>query len=339
MTSKEIIRRVIRHRQPPRIGWDFHDSRYCDLRWANPVQLVNAAAAQLQEFGDHEALKARADFHGEVRLDAYGNIIGRLNGRTKGECVLGALEEDWSLLEDYRFPEIDMAHAERVKAQNLAASDQYVLCGLPLGVFSTLRDLRKMSNALMDTVAEPEMVEAYMDRFAPWAVRQVHLAADAGVDGIILADDWGMQFSPFISPDSFRSLFKPVYRKLADACHERDIDFHLHSCGFVLPLVDDMIDAGVDVFQFDQPEAAGSRLWAEQYSDRAAFYCPVDIQKVMPTGDRELIEFTALEMVNTFKRCGGALIAKDYPTWHDIDVDETWARWAMDVITAHSAMD
>lgn len=338
MTSKEIVRQVIRHQQPPRIAWHFHDSRFCDFYDVNPVRLIHSAPEPLREFGAHEELLAKSGFCGEVRLDHYGNIIGRLEGRTKGECVLGALEEDWSLLEVYRFPEIDRGYAEKVRAQNLRECDQYVLSGLPFGVFSTLRDLRRMSNALMDTAAEPEMVKAYMERFAPFAVEQVHLAADCGVDGVIIADDWGMQFSPFISPASFRELFKPVYRQITDACHERDIDFMLHSCGFVLPLVDDMIDAGVDVFQFDQPEAAGSRLWAEKYSDKAAFYCPVDIQKVMPTGDRALIEQTALDMVNAFREHGGALIAKDYPTWHDIDVELTWARWAMDVITANSEM-
>jgi len=330
------VRRVIRHQQPPRIAWDFHDERFRDIRFEGPVRLVHPAPGPLREFGAHEALLVKSGFHGEVRLDDYGNIIGRLEGKTKGECVRGALEEDWSLLESYRFPEIDRVHAERVKAQNLRACDSYVLAGLPFGVFSTLRDLRLMSNALMDTAAEPEMLQAYMERFIPFAVEQVHIAADCGVDGVMIADDWGMQFSPFISPASFRELFKPVYKRITDACHERGIDFILHSCGFVLPLVDDMIDAGVDVFQFDQPEAAGSRLWAEKYSDKAAFYCPVDIQKVMPTGDRELIEKTALDMVNAFRQHGGALIAKDYPTWHDIGVDTAWARWAMDVITANS---
>ena len=137
---------------------------------------------------------------------------------------------------------------------------------------------------------------------------------------------------------TFRKIFKPVYKAVTDACHERDIDFLLHSCGFVLPLVDDMIDAGIDVFQFDQPEAAGSSLWAEKYSSRAAFYCPVDIQKVMPTGDRELIEKTALDMVNIFKKHGGALIAKDYPSWGDIGVKDEWAKWARDVLIANSDM-
>jgi len=43
-------------------------------------------------------------------------------------------------------------------------------------------------------------------------------------------------------------------------------------------------------------------------------------------------------MVNVFKKSGGGLIAKDYPTWEDIDVKDEWAQWARDVFTANAAM-
>ena len=164
MTSKEIVRRVVRRQDPPRLGWDFLDKRYCDIQYASPVRLVNEATSRYQEFGDYEELKRRANFHGEVRMDAYGNIYGSLNGRTKGECVLGALEGDWEALADYHFPEPDPKRIEEVKAMNLSACEKYVIGGLPMAVFSTLRDLRKMDNALMDTVAEPEMIKYFGPR-------------------------------------------------------------------------------------------------------------------------------------------------------------------------------
>lgn len=338
MTSKEIVKRVIHHDAPPRLAWDFQDKNYNDIQYAGVISLATREDGRFDEFGEYDELRRRCGFHGEMRLDAYGNIYGRLGGKTKGECVLGALERDWEALDSYSFPEISMDAVERAKAQNLRASDKYVLTGMPAGVFSTLRDLRKMDNALMDTVAEPEMLEAYMAKFTPYVVRMAELSCEAGVDGIIFYDDWGMQFSPFISPKAFREIFKPVYRRIADVCHERGVDLLLHSCGCVLPLMDDMVDADIDVFQFDQPEAAGTTLWAEQYSSRVAFYCPVDIQKIMPTGDRELIERSALHMAEIFKKHGGALIAKDYPSWGDIDVKTEWADWARKVIIDNSAM-
>jgi len=338
MTSKEIVRRVIRHQDPPRIAWDFLDDAYKDTLGNGCIFLHNEHNARYTEFGNYEDLQKKANFHGEVMMDAYGNIYGRLNGKTKGECVLGALETDWDLLEQYEFPKLDMKAVERGKAMNFRAHEKYILSFLPLGVFSTLRDLRKMDNALMDTAAEPEMVEAYMEKFTPFLLNIVHQSAEVGSDAVFFCDDWGMQFSPFISPDSFRRLFKPVYKAVADACHERDMDFILHSCGYVLPLMEDMLDAGIDCFQFDQIEAVGSSFWAEKYGRRAAFYSPVDIQKIMPTGNRELIEETALHMAEVFKQAGGSLIAKDYSNWPDINVEREWADWAMNVIVANSKL-
>jgi len=62
------------------------------------------------------------------------------------------------------------------------------------------------------------------------------------------------------------------------------------------------------------------------------FHSPVDIQKVLPTGNRELIESRALEMCHLFREAGGGWIAKDYPSYQDIGIDPVWAKWAEDVI-------
>ena len=336
MTSREIIRRVIRHDAPPRLGYNFLDPNYDDILNVNFIRLTRPDTDAFDEWGQYPTLRERTGFHGEMRMDSFGNIYGRLGGRTKGECVRGALQQGWEAFADYQFPVIDRAYVQSMRALHAEASAKYVLVGLPVAVFSVLRDLRRMDNALMDTVAQPDRVAEFLERLTRLAVETVSVAADCGADGVIVADDWGMQFSPFISPKSFKALYKPAYKAITDACHERGIDFILHSCGCVLPLVDDMIDAGIDVFQFDQPEASGSALWAREYGRKAAFYCPVDIQKIMVTGDRALIERTAIHMAQCFKASGGALIAKDYPSWGDIGVDITWAKWAMDAIVSHS---
>jgi hypothetical protein len=41
MTSKEIVRRVIRHQDPPRLAWDFLDGIHKDTRGNGCIQLLN----------------------------------------------------------------------------------------------------------------------------------------------------------------------------------------------------------------------------------------------------------------------------------------------------------
>jgi uroporphyrinogen-III decarboxylase len=191
----------------------------------------------------------------------------------------------------------------------------------------------------MDTILEPDYLRAFLDRIVDLAIKIVERAHKNGIEGIIIYDDLGTQNALFFSPDTFRALFKPYYKKLADELHNRGMKFFMHSCGRVHDIVADLIDAGVDVFQFDQPELSGSELWAEEFGQKAAFYCPVDIQKIMATGNEKLIKEGALNMVKRFKNCGGSLIAMDYGNWQDINVLPQWQQWARDVIITNADMN
>ena len=153
-----------------------------------------------------------------------------------------------------------------------------------------------------------------------------------------MGDDWGTQDRTFISPESFRTLFKPAYKKVADAAHEAGMKVFLHSCGYIYDFIEDFIDAGIDVFQFDQPDAYPAEVLAGEFAHRVSFHSPVDIQKVLPTGDRELIESRARAMCDLFREAGGGWIAKDYPTYRDIGVEGEWAKWAQTVITENSTI-
>jgi len=98
--------------------------------------------------------------------------------------------------------------------------------------------------------------------------------------------------------------------------------------------MEDFIDAGVDVLQFDQLGAYGYEKMADEFTGRVTFWSPLDIQLTLPTGDRTLIESEALRMITAFKG-KGSLILKDYLSYGDIEVKEEWATWARDIFMAN----
>lgn len=333
MTSKEVIKRLISHSEPPRFGYDFRT--LSDFTYVPSRQQINVPEDPFSDWGNHPGLKALTGFNGETYRDFHGNIYGRFNGKTKGECIRGAIQ-DW---DDYIFPmpEFNPHYRETLLESNLPACDKFVLTS-GTSLFSTLRDARLLQNALMDTIEYPDEVAVFVDRIAEYEVSVVRSMSNCGIDGWIIYDDMGMQETTFISPKTFRELFKPAYQKLADAVHEAGMAMIMHSCGYNYELMEDLIDAGVDVFQFDQPDAYPAEVLAKEFAHRAVFYSPVDIQKVLPTGDRQLIEKRSLEMCELFRSAGGGWIAKDYPSYDDIGVELEWAGWAQDVITKNSAI-
>lgn len=332
LTSREIITRVIEHKDSPRIGFSFNKPHIDDIIWL-PLSHFKHPRPEFANWGTYPELLAKVPgFRGEVFLDSLGNIIGRLEHKTKGECIHGVLEDGWENFEQYEFPAFDESYIKKVRAANYGDSDKFVAAVSPLSVFSTLRDMRLINNALMDTILEPDHVRAFLNKVTKILLKNIEFAFEIGANAYYTYDDWGMQDAPLISPSSFEELFKPVYKKLANACHERGMKFFIHSCGHVWDLIPHLIYAGVDVFQFDQPELSGSENFAKTFGKQATLYSPVDIQKIMPTGDRQLIESTARNMIHNFQKyADGSLIAKDYPTWEDINIPNEWADWARNV--------
>ncbi len=124
-----------------------------------------------------------------------------------------------------------------------------IVCGCNLFEWGTF--LRRIDNFLMDLVAEPTKVEALLD-----ALMEIHLATLEKVchavgdvaDMIRFGDDLGMNDGPFMSPNTYRTLFKPRHAQLYQYVkqHSRMQSF-LHSCGSIYALLPDLIEAGLEI--------------------------------------------------------------------------------------------
>jgi uroporphyrinogen decarboxylase len=335
--NKDIIKKIIEFDDPPRIGLDFNEPHEKDIAWILSARLVNKEYANKSEWGYYEDdLKLVPGFKGEMRRDQFGNIIGRLEGKTKGECIKGILQDGWENFDSYQMPDYDESYESELIEIFRENKGRFLLGALPVSLFATPLNLRRIDNFLMDVILEEENVLKLLKKVKSLALTLIEKAAKNGFDAVIVYDDWGTQESLLINPETFRKIFKPAYAALASRAHELGMKFFVHSCGFVYDIIKDFIEVSVDVFQFDQPELVGVEKLSKEFGGRVTFWCPVDIQKVMQTGDKNLIQNSAKKMLSCFGKFNGGFIAKDYPAWEDIDVKDEWAQWARDIFIANA---
>lgn len=335
MTSKEIISRVLEFNDPPRIGYSFNSPNPSDFAYGGFG--ITPDKEYLQWGRYPELLEKVPGFTGEVnRRD--GNIFGRLGGRTNGECIKGALEDGWedldiyikTYLEPYCAP--DNYALDRLKQWSENTRGMFTITNIT-SLQATARDARKMNNMLADTVIEMDNLKRLVNACADIAAAQADMLHVCKIDSAIMYDDWGLQNSLYINPNSWREIWKEAYARVIARLHRHDIKFILHSCGCVRNIIDDFVEIGVDAFQFDQPALYDFDDLSGKISGKATLMSPVDIQKVLPTGNKELIQAEAKRMIRTFHKNGG-LIAMDYASLSDIGVKDEWAQYARDVFTA-----
>ena len=108
----------------------------------------------------------------------------------------------------------------------------------------------------------------------------------------------------------------------------------MHSCGKTTVIIPDLIEAGIDVLQFDQPQLHGLDNLA-RFHGQITFWCPVDIQTTLQTGDAARIEADAREMIDKLGGKDGGFIAGYYSGNEAIGLDPKWQDIACRAFTQY----
>jgi len=125
----------------------------------------------------------------------------------------------------------------------------------------------------------------------------------------ITGTDFGTQNGPFISRDAYRKLFQPFHRRVNDWVHQHTSwKTFIHSCGSVVALLDDFIEAGFDILNPVQCSAAGMdpQTLKDRFGDRITFWGGgVDTQRTLPFGTPDQVRREVRERIQIFGRGGG----------------------------------
>jgi uroporphyrinogen decarboxylase len=182
--------------------------------------------------------------------------------------------------------------------------------------------IRGMNDLMMDMMDESETAEYILDKVTEQAVVRARAFAEAGADILFLGDDIGMQRSVMMSEDLYRTWLKPRLKKVIDAGRavNKNIIVMYHSCGYIIPFIKDLIEAGIDVLNPIQPESMDYREIAARYGSMLSFYGCIGTQTVMPFGTTAEVKASVKACLETAGEKGGILAA---PT-HILEPEVPW---------------
>lgn len=125
----------------------------------------------------------------------------------------------------------------------------------PTGLFERLHFLMGFEDTLLNFLVEPEAMEDLCAAVAEYRYAGMKLAVDiVKPDVVISQDDWGRKDALFMSPEIWRQFIKPGYKKCYGYIKEKGIVLMHHADSFMEPLVEDMVELGIDVWQGVLPQ-------------------------------------------------------------------------------------
>ncbi len=165
---------------------------------------------------------------------------------------------------------------------------------------------------LMDLLLEPAKVQDRLHRQCDALIEKysrLHQALGDYTFCVVFADDLGTQNAPMLGPDLFAEAIAPHYRRFAEWLHgHTDWLFYLHSCGAIEPLIETLIDCGIDILNPVQTSAAGMdpAELKRKYGGRIVFWgggC--DTQSVLGFRPPEEIAEHVRDRIRIFAPGGG----------------------------------
>ena len=161
--------------------------------------------------------------------------------------------------------------------------------------------------------SRPRVIRKILQEVTDYAIELGKAFLESGVDLIWIPDDLGTVDGPFLNPDVFRRVILPYLREIVDPFKKRDAGVLLHSDGQIMPLIDDLIDIGLDGFHPIERKAGMSLAKMKaMYGDRITLIGNVDATELLPHGNEEDIGRQVLECLKSAAPGGGYILASDH---------------------------
>lgn len=200
------------------------------------------------------------------------------------------------------------------------------MVGGPLGVLEICEHyMRGYEAFLLDLTTRRDLAEAMMDKCMKYAMDMNRVLLDQVgqyLDIVQVGDDLGHQQGMIVSPTMYRDLIKPRHKRIYADIHKRTphVKILFHSCGAIEPIIDDLIEVGVDILNPVQPLAKGmdSAALKRKYGDRISFHGGVDLQEALSiVGTVAAVRKEVDTRLRAFAPGGGYILAPA----HDIQPD------------------
>lgn len=165
-------------------------------------------------------------------------------------------------------------------------------------------------------LTKPARIKTLIDSRGKFAFELTKRFIEWGEDSIIqLYDDLGYKGGLQVSPRFLKQFVFPWYKQICDYAHKNGVKVFLHSCGDILPVFEDLINAGFDAIHPIEPTTANPDYnifkLKEKYGDRITLIGNVSPQDLADK-DAEFIKEYTIKLIKELSPGGGYILSSGH---------------------------
>ena len=289
--------------QPDKMDfWLDNDILQC---WISINHELERTAPEGSEFTDEWGIIWRRE--GWYNSPVFHPLKGRDSAYIKNYSLPDPISAD-------RFTPLEKLIAEHGKEYFIGADVSGTL-------FEPACHLRSMEELMLDLAEGNDEAEILLDKLETFSAGAAAESLRRGADWIWLGDDLGSQNNMLISPDIWRTFFKPRMKRIIETIRSKKPDTFIayHSCGAMSRVIGDLAEIGIDIINPLQESAAGMNQMAvkAEYGNRLTLMCGPDTQNFTPTATPAEITAKVSDLCTNLGNRGGYIFAVSHHIQHD----------------------
>ena len=219
--------------------------------------------------------------------------------------------ETWEDLKRYKPPDPNVPHRlGRVPEIVARFKHRKAIIFHQRAAFMWAAYVNGLDNLLANFLADPEFAHCLLDKVLEANIQLARNALRAGVDIIMLGDDYAGNKAPMFSPAVFREFLAPRLKRMVDAVHEEGGLVIKHSDGNLWPILDQIIGTGVDAINPIEPVARMDIGEVKsRYGDRVAVVGNIDCSHILSEASLDQVESAVVECIRKASPGGGHIIS------------------------------
>lgn len=329
LTSSQRVMRVLRREGEP--------DRIPHFEWIIDKKVRHAICpgASMEEFTLRmglDAILTAPDFKKEkIGPDTYRNEWGMIS-EDSGEEHTVPLPGPVQSMEDFRQYAPPDLHAPGRYASIERLVTRYkgnLAIGVHLNdVISIPRNLMGFENLLLAFAEQPELVQALIDLSVDANLEMAKEVARRGVDFVFTGDDYASHLGPLISPAMFREFCYPGLKRLFTGIKQLGLPIIKHSDGNLMPLLDMILDCGIDCLDPIEPTA---HMDIEQlkrtHGHQVALKGNVDCAHTLTFGTEAQVVQETREVIRRAAAGGGLIVSSSNSIHSGVKPGNYLAMW------------
>lgn len=235
MNPRENMTAILEGRQPDYYGNFFDAVKIV----SDPIRMADACP---DDGLDHK------DSWGTVCVRPAG-APGKHPHLTPDNVVVSDIEEWRDQLVIPPVHGLDWSKA-KAEADAVDRDERFVMFWSAQGLFERSHFLMGMEDAFCAYLEDPELMTEMLSAIADFKIAAIQEAYEQiHPDIVYFHDDWGSKQNLFLPPDTWREVIKPLHTKIIEATHDLGMMFIHHADCICEPIVEDMVEMGIDAWQ------------------------------------------------------------------------------------------